>query len=104
MAHQAHDRRVRSFSMSLSGMGVAVALTLVPGMHAATAAGPVAQAGNSYKTHITQADKAIARAAHRIHAHQYPGARTALAGRLRCRPGVVRSWSRRSAATIRWRR
>ena len=78
MAHQVQDRRQRRFSMSLTGLSVAVALTLVPGMDSATAAGPVAQAGNSYKTHITQADKAVARAIHRIHAHQYSGARTAL--------------------------
>jgi len=84
MAHQAQDRKQRRLAMSLTGLGVAVALTLLPGMDAATAAGRAAPStapatAATYKTHITQADTAITLAIKRIQARQYPQARTALA-------------------------
>ena len=64
-----------------AGLGVAVALTLAPGMDAATAAGPAApvlprRPPPPYKTHITQADAAVAPAIQRVQAHQYSQART----------------------------
>lgn len=79
MAHQVQDRRQRRLVTALTGLGIAVALTLVPGMDAATAAGPAAPAATGYQAHITKADDALARAIRRVHSHQYSGARTALA-------------------------
>ena len=65
--------------MSIAGLGIAVALTLAPGMDTATAAGTAAPAASSYTTHITQADTAVSRAIRKVHSHQYSGARRDLA-------------------------
>ena len=74
------NRRQRRIPTALAGLGIAVALTVVPGTGTATAAGPAAPAAaTTYKTQITQADSAIARAIRKVHAHQYSRARTALA-------------------------
>jgi hypothetical protein len=80
MANQVRASRQRRIPTALAGLGIAVALTVVPGTGTATAAGPAAPAAaTTYKTHITQADSAIARAVNRVHAHQYSRAKTALA-------------------------
>ena len=79
MTNSFGTRRQRRISGSIAGLGIAVALTLAPGMDTATAAGPVAPAANGYQAHIAQADDAVARAIRRVHSHQYSRARTALA-------------------------
>jgi len=75
MTNHFGTRGQRRISGSIVGLGIAVALTLVPGTDAATAVGPAAPAANQYKTHITKADNAVARAIRKIHAHQYSRAR-----------------------------
>ena len=79
MTNSFGTRRQRRISGSIAGLGIAVALTLAPGMDTATAAGTAAPAASSYTTHITQANTAVDRAVRKIHSHQYSGARRDLA-------------------------
>lgn len=79
MTNSFGTRRQHRISGSIAGLGIAVALTLAPGMDTATAAGTAAPAASSYKTQITQANTAVDRAIRKIRSHQYSGARKDLA-------------------------
>lgn len=78
MANQHRTNRQTRLSTSIAALGVAVALTVVPGLDTATAAEPAAPAAKSVKTHVTQANAAVDRAIKKIRSHHYSGARADL--------------------------
>jgi hypothetical protein len=70
------NRRQRGLSASVAGLGLAVALVVLPGTDPATAI--ESTAAPDVKTEVTKATSAVARAVQRVQAHDYGAARKAL--------------------------